>query len=264
MKRAAVFFVTLAVCVSMTAQSVRSQWNGRTIAYLGDSITDADQLGRTNDTYWNIMVDMMGIKPLVYGINGHQMSQVKGQAEKLLEEQGQSFDAIMVFAGTNDFNSSVPIGRWFDTDTREVSRNGEMKTLMHRIHSFDSDTFCGRINTVLSYLKHEFPTKQIILVTPVHRAYAKFGEDNEQPDESYANEAGEFIDAYVECIKQAGNIWSVPVIDLNADCGLYPLDQAYSVYFRDSGKDMLHPNTDGHRRMALALSCRLLGIPVIE
>lgn len=262
MKKIISILMCVSICAGASGQTFKSHWNGCTVAYLGDSITDANQIGNTNDTYWNILVDMMGIKPLVYGINGHQMNQIVGQSEKLTEEHGQDFDAIMVFVGTNDFNASVPIGHWFDFDTREVSRDGEMKMLAHRTHNFDPETFCGRTNTVMNYLKHEFPAKQIILVTPIHRAYARFDKYNEQPDESYANEAGEYIDAYVECIKQAGNIWSVPVIDLNADCGLYPLDSAYSRYFRDSERDMLHPNTEGHRRMALAIACRLTGIPV--
>lgn len=135
--------------------------------------------------YRNIMSDLPGIEALVYGISGHQMNQIIGQAEKLEDEHSQDFDATMVFAGTNDFNSSVPVGE------------------------------------------------------------------------------GEYIDAYAESIRQAGSIWAVPVIDLNAECGLYPMDSAYEHYFRNTKTDLLHPNTKGHYRMALTIAYRMLCVPAL-
>ncbi len=53
-------------------------------------------------------------------------------------------------------------------------------------------------------------------MTPLHRGYAKFGETNIQPDENYTNRCGEDIDAYINAVKEAGNVWAVPVIDLSA------------------------------------------------
>ena len=71
-------------------------------------------------------------------------------------------------------------------------------------------------------------------MTPLHRGYAKFGDKNVQPPENYANRFGLYIDDYVECIKQAGKIWSCPVIDLFNDSGLYPLNESYYKYFSNS------------------------------
>ena len=70
------------------------------------------------------------------------------------------------------------------------------------------------------------------------------------------------IFAYVQSVREAGNIWAVPVIDLNALCGLYPLMDEYTSYFKDAGNDRLHPNDDGHRRMALTIMKQLLALPV--
>ena len=84
-------------------------------------------------------------------------------------------------------------------------------------------TFRGRINIGLNYLKSHFPEKQIVLLTPIHRAYAKFSDDNVQPDERYQNKCGAYIDDYVQAVKEAANVWSVPVIDLNAVSGLNPM-----------------------------------------
>lgn len=258
------FAAVLATAVSCSegAPEIDSQWNGARTAFLGDSITDAAQIGRFNDTYWHMLQDILGIEPLVYGLNGHQMSDIIGQAEKLEADHGQDFDAIVMFVGTNDYNSDVPIGEWYDCEVCDVERDGKvMVPRNHRTMAYDENTFCGRTNTVLKYLKSHFPTKQIILLTPIHRGYATFGDDNIQPCEEYANACGSFIDDYVQKIKEASNVWAVPVIDLNAVCGLYPLEEKHIPYFRDPETDRLHPNTDGHRRMAYALAYQLLGYP---
>lgn len=39
-----------------------------------------------------------------------------------------------------------------------------------------NDTYKGRINIGLSHLKKLFPDKQIVLLTPLHRSLAEFGE----------------------------------------------------------------------------------------
>ena len=45
--------------------------------------------------------------------------------------------------------------------------------------------------------------------------------NNVQPEEAFSNSIGLFIDDYVQTVKQAGNLWAVPVIDLNSLSGLY-------------------------------------------
>ena len=122
-------------------------------------------------------------------------------------------------------------------------------------------TLRGRINQVLSYLKTNFPEQQIILLTPIHRAYACFGDNNIQPDESFANTLDLYIDDYVEAIKEAANVWAVPVIDLNSISGLFPTNDAHIRYFSNSETDRLHPNAEGHLRMAKAIMYQLLAYP---
>ena len=87
------------------------------------------------------------------------------------------------------------------------------------------------INRVMSYLKHNYPTKQIIIMTPIHRAYAKFSAKNVQPDENYANAWGLYIDSYIDVLRQAASVWAVPLIDLYSESGLYPLEENHGQYF---------------------------------
>ena len=123
------------------------------------------------------------------------------------------------------------------------------------------DTYRGRINIGITQLKKLFPDKQIVLLTPLHRSLADFGDKNVQPDESYQNGCGEYIDAYVQAIKEAGNIWGIPVIDFNAVTGMNPMVEEQLIYFYDAGYDRLHPDTKGQERMARTLMYQLLALP---
>ena len=107
-----------------------------------------------------------------------------------------------------------------------------------------------------------YPTKQIVLLTPIHRAEFYANDKNWQPREDYRNLCGEYIDAYVQSVKEAGNLWAVPVIDLNALCGLYPLMDEMAQYFKNADNDRLHPNDAGHERMAKTIMQQLMALPI--
>ena len=68
------------------------------------------------------------------------------------------------------------------------------------------------INSAMSFLRASFPTARFVLLTPIHRGFATFGAQNVQPDESFANGAGLFIDDYVAAVKEAGGVWAATVI----------------------------------------------------
>ncbi len=283
MKRLAILIAILCLVLPVTAKpkaEIKSQWRGARVAYLGDSITDKRQVDKgMNDTYWVYLESMLGITSYVYGISGHQWKHIPGQTDKLIAEHGQDVDAIMIFVGTNDFNAGVPLGEWYSEEVVEVevsgpkgSNSGVMAERKKRTILLDNNTVRGRINIAMSKLKEAYPTKQIILLTPIHRGEAFLSDRNIQPNELYANEIGEYVDAYVDVVKETANIWAVPVIDLNSICGLYPLSQANEPFWRrpsleksakSGGKrqDRLHPNSAGHLRMARALAYQLLSYP---
>lgn len=254
-------------------------WQGARVAFFGDSITDSrvvpansheipekhDWTGIPDSHYWGCLQEWLGIHPLVYGVNGRQWDNIPDQARRLKSEHGDDFDAITVFIGTNDYNAGIPIGEWYDNSTEMVTAaRGHEATellLVKRTPSMDGNTLKGRINIAISTMKQMFPDKQIVILTPVHRAYAKFGENNIQPAECYPNRLGLYIQDYVEAIKETSNVWSVPVIDLNALCGLNPMIEEHVGYFSNPETDRLHPNAKGHERIARTLMYQLLTIP---
>lgn len=255
----------LSVSALAVTYTVEHPWGGKKVGYLGDSITDPRNKASSNK-YWSYLQQWLGITPYVYAVSGRQWDDVPRQAELLRQEHGDDFDAIMIFMGTNDYNNAVPLGRWFDEDMEAVEyghgyeKRKELRK--HRTPVKDKNTFKGRINIALDSLKRTFPDKQIVLLTPIHRSGFYANDKNWQVPEDYANRCGEYLDAYVEAVKEAGQIWSVPVIDLSALCGLYPLDDEYAKYFNRADTDRLHPNDAGHKRMAQTLMYQLLQLPV--
>lgn len=244
--------------------AVQHPWQGKRIGYLGDSITDPNCMPEVKK-YWAYLQEWLNATAYVYAVNGRQWDDIPRQAEQLHREHGNEVDAILVFIGTNDYNGGVPIGEWF-TEKAEptASPKGEplrWGTRMHRTPVMDNATFKGRINRGVSRLKELFPDKQIILLTPLHRGYAKFSDDNVQPDENYQNHCGEYVDAYIQAVKEAGNVWAVPVIDLNAVSGINPMAEAQVPYFHNAESDRLHPGTQGHIRLARTLYFQLLAYP---
>ncbi|MDR1672915.1 MAG: SGNH/GDSL hydrolase family protein [Bacteroidales bacterium] len=238
----------------------QNQWSGKRVAYLGDSMTDPNSSATTH-FYWQYLKEFLNIDYTVYARSGYQWDGIHRYAEKLHQEKGDSIDAVFIWAGTNDYNHGVPIGDFFTENIQQVNHNGQIVNRKHRNFVFSDSTFCGRINRVLSFLKTHFPDKQIIILTPIHRAYANFSERNVQPDESFANAQGLYLEAYIETLKRAGNVWAVPVIDLYSLSGLYPVSDAFTPYFNNGKTDRLHPNANGHYRIAKTLQYQLLALP---
>ena len=263
--RLRLLFVLLLCATTAMAQgpTFKHPWAGKRVAFFGDSVTDPAATG-IPDKYWTFLASWLDIKPLVYAVNGREWNDIPRQTEALYKDHGNNVDAIVILMGTNDFNSGVPIGQWFNETTCEVEaacgqpRRKQMRR--HRTPVMDPGTLCGRINIALQKLRNTYPDKQIVLLTPMHRAYAEFSDSNVQPDESYANSCGEFLSAYTNAVCEASKIWAVPVIDLADTSTLLPTLPAHSAYFHDSRTDRLHPNKAGHERMARALFYQLATI----
>lgn len=266
----AVLICLLAMPHSVSGQNkiaVDHPWQGKRVAYIGDSFTDPKSYGDKIKKYWSFLEEWLQITPYVYGVSGRQWNDVPRQAEQLQKEHGNEVDAILIFLGTNDYNHGIPIGEWFTESTEQVmAAHGEpakMVTLKKRMPIMDDKTYKGRINIGISLIKKLYPDKQIVLLTPMHRSLANFGEKNLQPEESYQNSCGEYIDAYVDAIKEAGNVWGIPVIDMNAVTGMNPMVDEQLIYFYDKGFDRLHPSTNGHKRIAQTLIYQLLSLPCV-
>ena len=235
-----------------------AQWEGLRVGVLGDSITDPQQ---GNLIWWECLEKWLGWDAKVYGISGHQWCHIPGQTDRMIAEMGDDVDAVLIFIGTNDYAGGRPLGRWFDETPGQTNWWGKDRNLMHRTPSRDPATVRGCINVALEKLKVRYPDAQIVLLTPTKRWFFQCSKSNVQPEEEWTNTIGLRLEDYVKCVKEAGEIWSCPVIDLNGESGLLPSVPGYLKYFRSRERDGLHPNTAGHVRLAQLVYHRLSALP---
>ena len=145
-------FLTLSIlfaCITLSAQSLHP-WQGKRVGYIGDSITDPNCLTDVHK-YWEFLQEWLQITPYVTAISGREWNDVPRQAQQIKEEHGGEVDAILVFMGTNDYNSGVPIGEWF-TETEEkvwaATGKPQQEVVRKRRHLvLTNDTFKGRIRS---------------------------------------------------------------------------------------------------------------------
>lgn len=225
------------------------------LCFLGDSITYGVS---TTKRYLDYIAEATGAEVHGYGVDGAQSDRLLSQLDRLDNDVKEEFDILFILIGTNDFYGGVPLGNFF-TETKEkvpVEYDSENRPVKYaerkkREFVFDDSTFSGRLNKALGFIKEKYPTKRVILLTPLHRAYAYFGGGNVQQNELYANSAGEFFETYVETIRRAADIWSVELIDLYRESGLFPLSEKHAeLFFNKDKEDSLHPNASGHKKMA--------------
>jgi len=237
----------------------KGAWEGRRIAVMGDSISDPDIDWWTH--WWKRVGEDLGAEMRVYARNGMAWDDVPRQTDALTDDRGGDVDAILVFLGTNDFNANVPLGDWWRETNVSVPCNATTAVVKHRVPVFDKATFRGRINIALDKLKRIYPDRQIVLMTPIRRGYFRCSVRNVRQDDSYANEIGLYLEDYARTVREAGDIWAVPVIDTYSESGLIPAMPSFLDCCNRESTDHLHPSTEGCRRLALTVAARLRTLP---
>ena len=257
------------ICVSMQAQERQLQhpWKGKRVALLGDSISDPNGPKYWgHPLYFSYLEEWLGMEVYDYAVSGREWNDIPRQVSQLEKEHGADVDAFLILMGTNDYNMGVPTGEWYTETIESVLAGSDMRepaTMQFRKRRtlvMDNATVKGRINIALKFIKEKYPRCPIVLMTPLKRGWFQIDEGNVQPEETYQNRAGEYLDAYVDAVKEAANVWSVNVIDLHAVSNMDPL-HGQDFYYQ-GGNDLLHPGAEGSRHLASVLYYQLLPIVV--
>lgn len=205
---------------------------GKTINFLGDSITEGAGATSPDYFYWKQIADKTGAICNGYGISGTRIAKQKVKDDAAWDDGDKSFntrvdamdknaDIVIVFGGTNDY--------------------GHGDAAMGDINSEDEYTFYGAMNKLCENLIIKFPTSKIVFMTPMHRT----DENNVFNERGLRNVAG--LSGYVDAIKEVCYKYGLPVIDLFGELGINPnFGEMYKVYTVDG----LHPNNLGHERVA--------------
>lgn len=220
-----------------SSSGANSEWSGKVASFLGDSITYG---AKTTKIYHQYLKELVGFSTCNnYGVDGASITNHSNGICTRYNNVASDSDIIFIFGGTNDFYYNKPLGEWY-------TLSGTTRTL-----NKDMTTFRGALAVICDGLITKFPTKQIVLMTPIHRDRLR----NQQTDLE-ANASGLYLDDYVKCVKEAGRIFGIPVIDLNGESGLYPMNtENANAYFHTD--DKLHPNANGHLKIAKVIQGKL-------
>ena len=200
---------------------------GKKINFLGDSITEGAGTSCEAARFTCVLKDIAGLSEIRnYGIGGTRIARQQTVTNEKhdkndycgrFQSMDDDADIIVVFGGTNDYgHGDAPFGSFSDRTP---------------------DTFCGAVHYLFRGLIEKYPTKPIIVLTPLHR------ENDYVPNALH----GKILKDYVDVIREAAEMYSLPVLDLFASFGLCPDIPAQKAAFCLDG---LHPNDAGNRMLA--------------
>lgn len=227
MKKILSLFSVLMVCLALFSVSLffipkpsndnsddtKSQiidFSDKTYIAFGDSITY-----NGNPSYTEIVGETLGLKKYTNkGINGTVMvnwtqtiNNGKGMVERIGEASSDT-DIITIAYGTNDCSFSKSLG---DMSSTEIS------------------TFYGAYKKVILGLQEICPNVQIMLIAPLQNL-----DYNQANESTKTNGQGKHLINFVNAIKELGEYYNLPVLDL------YHSGFDYSI----NSPDGVHPSQD--------------------
>jgi lysophospholipase L1-like esterase len=213
-----------------------SKWRNKIWHAIGDSITWQDQKIYSGEAaiaqgYQTLVGKKVKFKEIRNaGISGASMAKSSNYPSKNGSncvagvDPGVNYsdvDMITIFVCTNDFKLNVPIGA-----------KGQIGDV-----SFDDTSFYGAYRKLVEHILTIKPTIKIYLITSLQR-------DNSGYDVNFTNSAGFKLIDYVMAVREIGQMYALPVLDLYATSGITKL--TLNTYTRDG----LHPNDMGYARIA--------------
>lgn len=204
------------------ANNSGSNWKGKIMNCLGDSLTAGDVVGNgTMGTPWTSYIPALtGIATCRnYGQNGTKLSTTDAAAfVNRYTSMNSTADIISVWGGTNDFCFGAALGAMGDTS---------------------NVTFYGALDVLIKGLYAKYPNAELFFITPPKINKPALGE-------TYTpNSAGKVLKDYRDAIIAMCDKYSVPVLDLFSDSSM-------SCYL-DTGTyrpDNLHFTVAGYQRIS--------------
>ncbi len=205
---------------------------GKTINFLGDSITEGVGTSAKSKIYLNLLKEHCSLaEARNYGKSGTRIARQIVMSDSSfdldfnmrMEDMDSNADIVVVFGGTNDFgHGQAPYGAMED------------RTVY---------TFYGAMHTLIMKLLEKYTDKKIVFMTPLHR----MNEDTSANTQKYDGVSARPLYDYVKAIREVCEYYSVPVLDLYKESGIAGnVKKVCELYMPDG----LHPNDTGHEIIA--------------
>lgn len=213
--------------------------NGKTVLFLGDSITEGAMASTPEKTYVNVLKNTYGINAVNCGEGGTRIARQIAPSEiaaydrdfvmRAEELKDVSPHAIVVFGGTNDYG------------------HGDVPIRGSGVYSFS-----GALAILIDILRKKFPGAKLLFVTPMHRLH----EDNVYGDGSKREPSGT-LGEYADEMRRVCKAKNAALLDLFADKDFFVSEKDY---LRILYSDGIHPNDGGHRLLAEKIAKGLDGL----
>lgn len=202
---------------------------GKKMSLFGDSIcwgrTTSD--GRTSYLLHEIIGKQLGILATNYAVGGSCIAARSGHASdicKLIDTVTISDDFFLIFAGTNDYGSNVPLGTIDDAPSNT-----------------DGNTFYSAVKYCIEHIIMQKPDAEIGIVTPTFRNY----QSNGGVGNTYTtikNSANATLGDYCDALVEVGRMYNIPVYDMRDNSPINHINYASMLEQNSSGNGLyLHP-----------------------
>lgn len=216
-------------------------FEGKTIAFLGDSITEGVGVEECLEfRYDNVVKRRCKLKKaLNYGISGTRLAHQQKPSEKPRYDLcfcGRAYDidknadAIVVYGGVNDYiHGDAYFGEMTD-DTPE--------------------TFCGAVEFIMNLLSELYPNAQKVFITPARCVHGTNHYERPSDRECKKSDAKP-LKAYVDVIAEKGKKHNIPVLNLYEELPIDPgIEEDRETYTVDG----LHFNKYGQEALGNLLT----------
>lgn len=214
-----------------TNQGSSSQWKGKKVACIGDSITFGDGGDRTTIKTWADYLTTVSEISQVTKVARNGSCITPSSSSDTYDFISRSAntknqDAVIIFGGINDFHSGKTLGQFGDTDKLSG--------------------FYGALYTLLNQTIKNNPAAKILFCTPMKTTKSNLIPTYKpnSPFELSQNYKGNTQEDFVNAIKKTCGYFGIPVLDLYNDSNFNPLFQGTTF-----SHDGLHPNAAGQQRL---------------
>lgn len=207
-------------------------WIDKKVACLGDSITEGDSgEGSLIDSYVPKLKKYIGTTAQNFGKSGALITKKTDDDISFVNRVGaiKGQDVVTIFGGINDFQWNAPLGTMADGADKPT-------------------TFYGALKYVITTLSANNPKAKLMLITPMKTTkfqYHTYDSDGNLMQNANGNTQLDFVNA----IKQVGEYYSIPVLDMYSNSNYSPYLPS-QVGHDNFTADGLHPTAHGYERIA--------------